>query len=262
MTIIYEKYQNGMARIILNRPEVHNAFNQQMIVELRDVFLTLKEEADIHVVILSSNGKSFSAGADLDWMKKAAHYSQDENQKDAQSLSDMLHELYNLKQVTIAQVQGSVRGGGLGLLSCCDVVIAEENSTFSFSEVRLGLIPATISPYILKAIGARQSKRYFQSAEIFNADKAKEIGLVHELSKSSEETERITDEILKNILLNAPFAMKHAKQLVLDYDGSPITSELRADTAKRIALARASDEAKEGLDAFFNKRKADWIDNV
>lgn len=262
MTIIYKKYQNGVARIELNRPEVSNAFNEQMIADLTDVFDKLANDTEVHVVILSSAGKNFSAGADIDWMRRAANYSFNENHKDALKLSDMLHALYKLKQVTIVQVQGAVRGGGLGLIACCDIGIAEKNSTFSFSEVRLGLIPATISTYVLKAIGARQAKRFFQTAELFDADKAQQIGLVHEVSKSSQETNKITDELLKNILMNAPLAMKKAKELVWDYDGLAITEELRTDSAKRIALARASDEAKEGLSAFLNKRKADWISDV
>jgi len=259
MTILFEKNQNGIANITLNRPEVHNAFDEKMIADLTKVFAELEQSEDIHVVVLSGMGKSFSAGADLDWMKRAANYSFDENLSDANLLSDMLNALYNLKQLTIANIHGVVMGGGLGLISCVDIVIAEPDTKFSLSEVKLGLIPATIAPFVIEAVGARHAKRYFQTGEFFEAKKALNIGLVHEITSPGDNK---LDDILKNILKNAPDAMKDAKKLVLNFTGERINDDLRADSARRIAKTRSSKEAKEGLNAFFAKRKANWIKNV
>ncbi len=259
MTILFEKNQNGVANITLNRPEVHNAFDEKMIADLTKAFNELEQSEDIHVVVLSGGGKSFSAGADLDWMKRAANYSFDENLTDANLLSDMLNALYNLRQLTIANVHGAVMGGGLGLISCVDVVIAEPETKFALSEVKLGLIPATIAPFVIESIGARQAKRYFQTGEFFDAKEAQNIGLVHEITSPGDNK---LDDLLKNILKNAPDAVKDAKKLVLDFAGERITVGLRNDSAGRIAKTRASKEAKEGLSAFFEKRKANWIKDV
>ena len=259
MTILFKKYQNGVANITLNRPEVHNAFDDKMIADLTKAFSELEQSEDIHVVVLSGLGKSFSAGADLDWMKRAANYSFDENLTDANLLSDMLNALYNLKQLTIANIHGVVMGGGLGLISCVDIVMAEPETKFALSEVKLGLIPATIAPFVIEAIGARQAKRYFQTGESFDAKLAQNIGLVHEITLPGDEK---LDDLLKHILKNAPGAVKSAKKLVLDFAGQGINDELRADSANRIAITRSSKEAKEGLSAFFEKRKANWIKDV
>lgn len=260
--IKFEKYENGVALLTLNRPEVHNAFNEQMISDLTAVFDELQKSSDVNIVILGGEGKSFSAGADLDWMKKAADYSYEENQMDAQKLSYMLNAFFELKQLTIACAHGSVMGGGVGLLSCADIVLAEESSKFALSEVNLGLIPATISPFVIEAIGSRQAKRYFQTGELFNAEKAAAIGLVHELYASEEQRDSLLNFILKNALASGPTSMKDAKQLVNDYAGKPIDYELRQNSAMRIAKARSTAEAREGLNAFFEKRKPDWVKDV
>ncbi len=262
MTIKFEKDNNGIARITLNRPEVHNAFNEHMISDLTAAFEDIDKSTEIRLVIISAEGKSFSAGADLDWMKRAATYSFEENQIDAQKLSYMLNALYSLKQLTIICAHGSIMGGGIGLLSCVDIVIADLNSKFALSEVKLGLIPATISPFVIEAIGPRQARRYFQTGELFNANRAKSIGLVHEIYDSEESKNNILAYILKNALANSPDAMKEAKLLVRDYAGRAIDFELRQNSAMRIAKTRSSEEATEGLNAFFEKRKAKWVKDV
>lgn len=261
MTIIFEKEKN-IARITLNRPDVHNAFNAQMIADLNTAFEDLENSSNVDVVIISGNGASFSAGADLEWMKLAATFNYEKNVKDAMMLSNMLNSFYSLKQLTVVCAKGAIMGGGVGLVSCADVAIADQDSKFAFSEVKLGLIPATISPFVIKAIGARQSKRYFQTGEIFDAEKALQIGLVHETSTSIDDLDEMLETMLYCINKNAPTAMKEAKKLVLDYQSSTISDDLRGDTAIRIAKVRSSMEAIEGLTAFLDKRDPDWKRDV
>lgn len=258
MTILFDK-TDDIARITLNRPDVHNAFNDEMINDLLQIFLKIENDEETKVVILSANGKNFSAGADLNWMKSAAKYSYEDNLKDAQKLSDMLDALYNLPQITIANVKGAAKGGGLGLMCCCDIVVAEENSHYAFSEVKLGLVPATISPFVVNAIGVRQAKRYFQTGEVITASKGQEIGLVHEVASNTQECHQVIEDMIKNISVNAPLAMKASKRLL---DNFRISPAMRQQTAELIAKKRAGKEAKEGLSAFLEKRKPDWKKNV
>ncbi|WP_321394642.1 enoyl-CoA hydratase-related protein [Emcibacter sp.] len=258
-TVQIEKQDNGLARVTLNRPEVRNAFNEGMIRRLTEVFRDLAEDDAVKAVIISGNGKSFSAGADLDWMKRAADFSHDQNKGDAEALAYMLKHLFELPKLTIACVHGAAMGGGLGLVSCCDVVIAERSTRFSLSEVKLGLIPATISPYVITAIGPRQAKRYFQTGEAFFADTAREIGLVHEVAETGEQMTEILERILVDVNLAAPRAVAASKKLVLDYAFRPLEAEIIEDSAERIASVRAKDEAKEGIKAFFEKRKPGWV---
>lgn len=262
MTILFEKYENGIATITFNRPRVHNAFNEQMIEDLTSAFNDLHKSDDIRMIVISGAGKSFSAGADLDWMNRAASYSYRENLEDAQKLTDMLNNFYTLKQLTIASVHGVVMGGGLGLIACADIIVSDQATKFALSEVNLGLIPATISPFIIEAIGTRQARRYFQTGELFSAEKALLIGLIHEIAKDDTEREIVVNKILNNALKSAPQAMKMSKKLIFDYKDLPITDDLRQDSAVKIATTRASDEAVEGLSAFFEKRKADWSEDV
>ena len=262
MTILIEINDDGTARLKLNRPDVHNAFNSQMINDLHQAFIAVDNNPEIKVLILTGEGESLSAGADLNWMKQAADYSDAENMKDAVLLSDMLNAFYNLEVLTIACAKRAVMGGGLGLIACADIVIADEKSRFAFSEVKLGLIPATISPFVIKAIGGRHAKRYFQTAEKIDVKRAYEIGLVHEIISSITEMDVVLDELLLQVKSNAPKAMRNSKKLVNDFEDQEIANDLRMDTAKRIAKARASSEAKEGLSAFFEKRKADWSKDV
>ena len=257
--ILFEKASAGVATITLNRPEIHNAFDENMITGLSELFDQINADKEIKAVVIRGNGKSFSAGADLGWMKRAAEFSHEENQKDACALAEMLNKFYCLKALTIASIQGAAMGGGFGLASCCDVVIADVNTTFSLSEVNLGIIPATISPFVIAAIGARHAKRYMQTGERFKGHEAMRIGLVHEVVTGDEEREVMLAKILKNVASSAPFAMSEAKRLVMDFAGKEINIELREDSASRIAFVRTGNEAKEGLTAFFEKRKANWI---
>jgi len=256
--ILLEK-KSDVAFVTMNRPDVHNAMNEHVIAKLHETFNDLNQADDIKVVVVRGAGKSFSAGADLQWMLRAADFSYEENLADAQALADMLRAFNDLKQMTIGCVQGAAMGGGLGLASCCDLVIADENTTFALSEVKLGLIPATISPYVIAAIGPRQARRYFQTGERFKGAKAFEMGLAHEVTAGPEEMQAKLDDILGALKTCGPNAMQASKKLVLDFAGKPVTSEIGTESAKRIADTRMGDEAREGLQAFFDKRKACWI---
>lgn len=256
--IVLLEIKDSIAYVTLNRPEVHNAFDETVIARLSEIWDELADNKDVMAVVLQGKGKSFSAGADMNWMRRAADFTEEQNKSDALALATMLNKLYCLPKVTIACVQGAAMGGGMGLVCCCDIVIAEEDAKFALSEVKLGLIPATISPYVLAAIGPRQSRRYFQTGERFDGKKALEIGLAHELAERPEDMEYHLHVILKNLSTNGPKSMVAAKQLCLDLAGKPITQDILDDTASRIAAARAGDEAKEGLSAFLEKRKAAW----
>lgn len=251
--------ESGIAHVTLNRAEVHNAFDEDVIARLSAIWADIAAREDIIAVILRGAGKSFSAGGDLNWMKRAASYSEDENYQDGLRLARMLNGLANLPQVTIAMVQGAAMGGGFGLVACCDIVIAGPDSSFALSEVKLGLIPATIGPHVIRAIGPRHARRYFQTGERFGQSRAHEIGLVHECADSTDAMEDILVSILKSIRTNGPQAMRAAKKLASDIAGRSIDDDLLKDTASRIAQTRAGDEAKEGLSAFLEKRKARWI---
>ncbi len=242
----------------LNRPELHNAFNTQVIEELYDCFTQLNEREDVRVVILAGRGKSFSAGADLNWMKQAGQASQAENEADALKLANMLHSLATLKQPTIARVQGIAFGGGMGLASACDICITSSDAKFATSEVRLGLAPSTISPYVIRAIGARQASRYFLTAERISAQQALNIGLAHEIAPV-EELDQKVDEIVQVLLLGGPDAQAASKQLIQLVDQNELTAELRLQTAQHIAHVRQGSEAKDGLNAFLNKHSPAWI---
>lgn len=252
--------EEKVAYVTLNRPELHNAFNQEMISDFAACFKNLTERADIDVVVLKSEGKSFSAGADMNWMKAAANYSEDENYQDALNLAGMLKALYDLPQLTIALVHGAAMGGGMGLVSCCDLVIAEAETKFALSEVKLGLIPATIAPYVMRAIGRRQARRYFQSAEFIPAARAQKIGLIHEVVEGQDQLQNKLEEILTIVRKNGSQAMREAKQLASDINIDDIIGEvLMDDTARRIAKIRTGEEAQEGLSAFLEKRKPAWV---
>lgn len=256
--VLLNMEEPGVARVTLNRPEVHNAFDEHMIARLTAIWDELAARDDIIAVIIEGKGKSFSAGADLDWMQRAAGYTPEQNREDAYKLATMLHKFYTLPKLTVALVFGAAMGGGLGLVSCADIVIADEKAKFALSEVKLGLIPATISPYVIRAMGARHAKRYFQTGERIDAQKAYDIGLVHELAESPSDVEYILHRLMIELRQNGPKAMKAAKQLFCDVVAAPHTSELLEGTSERIAQIRATDEAKEGLAAFLEKRKPSW----
>lgn len=248
---------HGVATVTLNNPDKHNAFDDDIISQLTQVFKTIAAEESIRVMVLASTGKSFSAGADLSWMKRMASYNYEENLKDANALADMLYTLNFMPQMTIAQVQGAAFGGAVGLASCCDMVVANDKASFCLSEVKLGLIPATISPYVVSAIGLKASRRYFQTAERFSAEKALQLGLVDEIT-TSEQLSAQVQQVITTLLANGPDAVKQAKQLAMDVAGRPINDQLIQETSQRIAAIRVSPEGQEGLTAFFDKRPANW----
>ena len=247
-----------VALVVLSRPEVHNAFNATLIAELTSALRALDRDAAIRAVVLLGEGKSFCAGADLNWMTEMARYGIAENLADATALATMLKTLYRLSKPTIARVHGSAFGGGAGLVACCDVAFASQDTTFSFSEAKLGLIPATIAPYVVEAIGARHARRYFGSAERFPAAEAFRIGLVHEIYPFEELDARI-NELLGSLLVAGPRAQDESKALIRAVRSGPIDDAMIADTAARIAGVRGSDEGKEGVAAFLRKRPAAWV---
>ncbi|MPW44235.1 enoyl-CoA hydratase/isomerase family protein [Acinetobacter guerrae] len=249
--------QAQVAYVWLNRPELHNAFNTLVIEELHACFNSLNTCNDIRVVVLAGRGKSFSAGADLNWMKQAGQASAAENEADALKLAQMLHALATLQQPTIARVQGIAFGGGMGLASACDICIASTEAKFATSEVRLGLAPSTISPYVIRAIGARQASRYFLTAERISAHEAKQIGLVHEVA-DAENLDQKVQEMIDALLLGGPQAQAASKQLIHLVSHQVMNDDLLKQTAQHIAQVRQGSEAKEGLNAFLNKQQPAW----
>jgi len=248
----------AIATLWMNRPDLHNAFNAQLIDDLTAALRTLDDDDAVRVVVLAGRGKSFSAGADLNWMKQAGEASFDANFADAQKLADMLRQLAEIRKPTIARVQGAALGGGMGLAAACDICVASTQASFATSEVRFGLIPSTIGPYVLRAIGARQALRYFQTAERLSAARAVEIGLAHEVVAPDDLDAKIA-EIAEALLHGAPKAMTAAKELVRDVAGQPVDAALIEETVRRIAGLRATPEAKEGLAAFLEKRPPEWM---
>jgi methylglutaconyl-CoA hydratase len=250
--------REGVARVVLDRPDLHNAFNETLIGELTLTLQTLDANDAVRIVVLSGNGKSFCAGADLNWMKKMAGYGAAENLADAQNLALMLRTLYGLSKPTVAAVHGAAFGGGVGLVACCDIAIAAQEATFSLSEAKLGLIPATISPYVIEAMGARQARRYFLTAERFTAAEALRIGLIHSMAPAGELGGKI-DELIGALLLAGPRAQLECKALIRGVSHRPIDPTLIQGTAEHIAAVRASPEGKEGVAAFLEKRAAAWV---
>jgi methylglutaconyl-CoA hydratase len=246
-----------VAEVWLNRPDVRNAFNDEVIAELTQTFEQLAAQPELRVVLLSGRGKAFCAGADLNWMRAMADYSWEQNRADAQRLADMLWTLDQCPVPVVGRVQGDCYAGGMGLASICDVLVASSNVTFCLSEARLGLLPATISPYVIRAMGAQAARRYFTTAERLSAAQAHAMGLVHELCEPEALDVKVA-EIVATLVANGPAAVKACKRLVRDVAGQDITEALRAETARRIADIRASDEGKEGLQSFLGKRSPNW----
>ncbi|QQD17237.1 enoyl-CoA hydratase/isomerase family protein [Spongiibacter nanhainus] len=257
-TPLYTVDDRGVATVTLSQPEIHNAFDDAVIATLSEAFAGIAEDRRVKAMVLASTGKSFSAGADLNWMRRMASYNVEQNNADASKLAEMLRRLNTLPVVTIARVQGAAFGGGVGLVSCCDIAVAAPEASFCLSEVKIGLIPATISPYVINAIGERAARRYFTTAEVISADKALELGLVSERVDSAEQLDEAVEQILKSVLRNGPDAMAAAKSLVLDYANRQIDDALIADSSRRIAETRVSSEGQEGLTAFLEKRRPDW----
>jgi len=250
--------RDTVALVALARPDVHNAFDETSIAELTDVLRAIDAADDVRAVILLGHGRSFCAGADLNWMRRMAGYSNAQNLADAKALATMLATLDNLSKPTIARVHGPAYGGGVGLVACCDIAIAVPDATFAFSEAKLGLVPATIAPYVVAAIGARHARRFFLTAERFTAAEAFRTGLVHDLAPLEEMDARI-NELLGTLLTAGPHAQREAKALVRAVAGRPVDDGVIDDTAQRIARVRASAEAKEGIAAFLDKRPPSWL---
>jgi len=258
LTLQREGANGALARLTLNRPEVRNAFNDTVIAELTHTFQALAQAPGLRAIVLQAEGKAFCAGADLNWMKAMAGYSWAENHADAGKLAEMLWTIYSCPVPVIARVQGDVYAGGVGLVSVCDMVVAVEGAGFCLSEAKLGLLPATIGPYVVRALGEQASRRYFVTAERFSASEAHRLGLVHELA-TPETLDPKVDALVAAICANGPAAVRACKKLVQDVAHAPITAPLRDDTARRIADIRASDEGREGVQSFLNKSKPSWL---
>ncbi|WP_420404117.1 enoyl-CoA hydratase/isomerase family protein [Nisaea sp.] len=248
----------GVVTVTLNRPEIHNAFDDILIKDLHALFRAMAGRKDVRALILTGAGASFSAGADLNWMKRAADHSEHDNFEDAMRFSNMMDTLYNLPMTTIAKVNGAALGGGFGLCTCCDIAVASENASFALSEVRLGIIPGVISPYVIQAIGVREAHRWFQTGERIGAAEARRIGIVH-ATFAQEELDAAVDGMVGEILKAGPDAVRASKALLREIAGRELDDTTRRETAQRIAHQRASREGREGLAAFLEKRKPNWI---
>ena len=248
----------GVATVVLNRPEVRNAFSDVVIAELAQAFTDLGGRADVRAIVLAANGTAFCAGADLNWMRRMADYTRDENLADAARLAEMLRLIYACPKPTVARVQGDVFAGGMGLVAACDMAVSVDTATYCLSEVKLGLIPATISPYVIRAMGARAAHRYFLTAERFGAQEALRTGFVHEVV-AAEALDAKVDELLKALTSASPNAVRACKRLVIDVAEREINAELIAATVEGIADIRASSEGKEGVQSFLQKRKPSWL---
>ena len=248
----------ALATVWLNRPDVRNAFNETTIAEITAVFRALDGDAEVRAVVLAARGPAFCAGADLNWMKKMAGYSRDENLADAGGLAAMLRAIHDCAKPVVARVQGDCYAGGMGLAAASDIVVAAEGTHFCLSEVKLGLIPATISPYVIRAMGAQAARRYFLTAERFSAAEAKRLGFVHE-AVAADALDATVQALVSALLAASPNAVAEAKRLVHDMTDQPLTDALVEDTVARIADIRASEQGREGVKSFLEKRKPSWL---
>jgi methylglutaconyl-CoA hydratase len=252
------EYVGSVAWIWMNRPDVHNAFDESLIEELTGALVNLGDDAEVRVIVLSGRGRSFSAGADVAWMKRQGSASLEDNTADARQLAELFRALAESSKPTVARVHGAAIGGGLGLVAACDIAIGSSAALFATAEVRLGLIPATIAPYVVRAIGERQARCLFQTGERIDASTALRIGLLHAAS-SPEQLDQRVQATINDLLLGASRAQKSAKDLIDTVANRPITAELIDYTATQIALSRAGAEAVEGVSAFLEKRTASWV---
>ncbi|MDN4501341.1 enoyl-CoA hydratase/isomerase family protein [Alteromonadaceae bacterium BrNp21-10] len=255
--VLFDLDTNGVATVTLNRPEKHNAFDDHTIARLSSLFKDIGENPAVRCMVLTANGKNFCAGADINWMQRMADYSVQQNQQDALALATMLQILNSMPKPTIAKVQGIAFGGAVGLIACCDIAIATKLSRFCLSEVKLGLVPATISPYVIEAIGSRAARRYFVTAEVFSARRARRLGLISD-TVTEEELDTTISELTDALLKNGPKAIAIAKALIPQVSNKVIDSQLLDFTSSLIAEVRVSDEGQEGLNAFLQKRPASW----
>ncbi len=251
-------HQGAVATVTLNRPETRNAFNDEVITELTRTFMELGQRDDVRVIVLRAVGPAFCAGADLNWMRRMANYSRDENLTDAGKLANMLRVIYACPKPTIARIQGDAIAGGMGLVAVCDIAVSADSANFCLSEVKLGLIPATISPYVIRAMGERAAHRYFLTAERFSAAEAHRIGFVHEVV-GAEQLDAKVEELCKALCSASPDAVRACKRLVQDVAQREIDDTLIKHTVEQIADIRASSQGKEGVQSFLEKRKPDWL---
>lgn len=254
--VLFEVDAQQVAWLSLNKPDKHNAFDDQIIASILMHLRAVEANADIRALVLRSNGKNFSAGADLAWMRSMAEKNRDENVADASELGQLMYELDNLRVPTIALVQGAAFGGAVGLAACCDMVLANPKTSFCLSEVKIGLIPAVISPYVVRNMGSRAARRYVLTGERFFADEAMRCGLVSEITE--QDLDDAVKPLLTTVLANGPAAVSAAKRLVLDVADRPISQQVVRDTVERIADIRVSAEGQEGLSAFLHKRTPSW----
>lgn len=252
-----EHRADGVAVITLDRPEIHNAFDDRLIASLTEALEKIGTDDQLRAVLLTGRGKSFSAGADLNWMRRSADYGEDDNLRDARALAKLMTTLDRLPKPTVAKVNGAALGGGVGLVCCCDIVIAADHARFGTTEVKLGIMPSVIGPYVARAIGARQARRIMLTGERFSAEEAFRIGLVHQVAEA-EQLDQATEAMVAELSGSGPLAVKATKALLQDMTGLPISPEVIDETAKRIAALRATPEAKEGLSAFLEKRSPNW----
>ncbi len=252
-----EHRADGVAVITLDRPEIHNAFDDRLIVMLTEALETLGDDDRLSAVLLTGRGKSFSAGADLNWMRRSADHGEEDNLKDARALARLMTTLDRLAKPTIAKVNGAALGGGVGLICCCDIVIAAEHARFGTTEVKLGIMPSVIGPYVVRTIGAREARRIMLTGERFPAEEALRLGLVHRVMPA-EALDQAVEEAISELLSSGPRAVQATKALIQDIAGQPISPDLIDETARRIAALRATPEAKEGLGAFLEKRSPNW----
>lgn len=250
--------KRGVATLTLNRPEVHNAFDDKMIAELISILGNLASDDAVRVLVLNAKGKNFSAGADLNWMRAMADKDYQQNLNDADELAELMHKLDRFPKPSIALVQGAAFGGAVGLVACCDIAIAADSASFCLSEVKIGLIPAVISPYVMRALGERQSRRYFITAERFSANTALDMGLLHQVV-AQEQLDTAVNTFIQTLLQNSPAAIKAAKTLIHNIYNRKIGNNVIAHTTQAIAEIRVSEEGQEGLTAFLTKRKPNWL---
>ena len=258
MAALSIRYEGPRATITLTQPEVRNAFSDEVIAEITAAFTEVGARTDVRAVVLAAEGPAFCAGANLNWMRRMADYTRAENVADAAKLAEMLRVIYECPKPTIARVQGDVYAGGMGLVAACDMAVAVDTAGFCLSEVKLGLIPATISPYVIRAMGARAAHRYFLTAERFDAAEALRVGFVHEVVAPALLDAKV-DELLKALTTASPHAVRACKKLVIDVAEREINASLIHSTVQSIADIRASSEGKEGVQSFLNKRKPGWL---